>query len=101
MPVAQSIARGDLDGDTSDLFSSLLEINAFVPISNPTNSEIVARRGPASGAGGYREVVREFHRTRSQEDNDRGRIRYISPERIAREEQMGWEQVREPKPRWY
>ena len=101
MPVAQSIARGELDGDTSDLFSSLFEINVFVPTLSRGNMELAASRGLSSGSEGCREVVRESHRTRSQEDNIGGRIRYISPERIAREEQMGWEQVREPRPRWY
>lgn len=72
MSVAQSIARGELDGDTRDMLSSLTEVIAHVPVAGQTEFEAGTNQSCRSDAGNYRPM----NRTRYGEDNSGGRTRF-------------------------
>ena len=101
--VAQSIARGELGGDTADLLTTLTEINALVPNVDET-SLVVGERRSRDDENTYREVTMETSRNVNRDETTRGRSRFQdpsrTPEEIAREEMRGWDSVRTPRNTW-
>ena len=96
--VAQSLARGELGGDTADIFSTLADIITYVPVAEGPSATSEGQRLHNNDKNYVPKMDVEVRRTSRDEGHSRrgrGGIA-MSPDATEREEARAWEQERRP-----